>query len=352
MMRTVIVGGGMVGLALARHLRARGHEPVVLERAAAGAHQARPFMLGFQGFPALEDLGLLEHVRGAGWDIAPGADGTPVAICVQVGHLLDALAEGVPVRHAESVTGLAREGDRVVGVEVESPSGATTIAADLVVACDGVGSRVRAMAGLEAEVSPLVDATLTFMSPAVIDRSFSMRYLSDGGQMGLLGWPEGSAGWRTIDRLGREAALAPGIEAFRDSFAGLMPEAAGALAGVTSTDQLLYQEPAVLRAASWWRPGVLLIGDAAHFFGPETGIGAALGLGDAHALALAIARSPDDPDVACATYEAWRAPVIRPYEAADPAAGRMAQPNADRPARERWPPAGGLSDPPSRTSRR
>ncbi|MBJ7456221.1 MAG: FAD-dependent monooxygenase, partial [Thermoleophilia bacterium] len=106
-----------------------------------------------------------------------------------------------------------------------------------------------------------------------------------------------------------------------------------------STDQLLYQEPAVLRADTWWRPGVVLIGDAAHFFGPETGVGAALGLGDAHALALAIAQSPGDADAACATYEAWRAPVIRPYEAADPAAGRMALPNADRPPEERWPPA-------------
>jgi len=167
------------------------------------------------------------------------------------------------------------------------------------------------------------------MSPCVIDRSFSMRYLSDGGQMGLLGWPQGSAGWRTIDRVGREAALAPGVEAFRASFAG-----------VTSIDQMLYQEPAVLRAATWWTPGVVLIGDAAHFFGPETGVGAALGLGDAQALSIAIARNPDDPDAACAAYEAWRAPVIRPYEAADPAAGRMALPNAERPAEERWPPAG------------
>ncbi len=254
-MRTVIVGGGVVGLALARMLRARGAEPVVLERGAPGVHQPRPFMLGYQGFTALEEMGLMERVRSLGWDIAPGADGTPVAVCVQVGLLLGALGEGVPVRHGVSVTGLVRAGDRVAGVEVETGDGAEALAADLVVACDGVGSRVRALAGLEAEVSALADATLTFMSPSVIDRSFGMRYLSDGGQMGLLGWPEGSAGWRTIDRVGREAALAPGVEAFRESFARLMPEAAPALEGVTSTDQLLYQEPAVLRAARWWTPG-------------------------------------------------------------------------------------------------
>ncbi len=334
-MKTVIVGGGMVGLTLARLMRARGHEPVVLERSRPGHHQARPFMLGFQGFGALEEMGLLQRIRRAGWDIAPGADGTPVAICVEVALLLEALGEGVPVRHGATVTGLARAGERVVAVEVEE---GLPVEADLVVACDGVGSRVRAMAGLEAEVSALADATLTFMSPRVIDRSFSMRYLSDGGQMGLLGWPQGSAGWRTIDRVGREAALAPGVDAFRTSFAHLMPEATDALTGVSSLDQLLYQEPAVLRAARWWTPGVVLIGDSAHFFGPETGVGAALGLGDAHALALAIAQSPDDADAACAMYETWRAPVIRPYEAADPAAGRMALPNSERPPEERWPP--------------
>ena len=333
-MRTVIVGGGMVGLTLARLLRADGEDPVVLERMPAGGYQRRPFLLGFQGFPTLEELGLLDLVRAEGWDIAPGSDGQPVAICIEVGRLLAALGEGVPVRHETVVTGLLRDGDRVTGVA----AGEEEIGADLVVACDGVGSPVRTMAGLEAEVSALSDATLTFMSPVVIDRSFGMRYLSDGGMMGLLGWPQGSAGWRTIDLVGAEAAMEPGVEAFRASFAALMPEAAAALEGVTSTDQLLYQEPAVLRAARWWAPGVVLIGDSAHFFGPETGVGAGLGLGDAHALARAIAGNREDPDAACALYEAWRAPVIRPYEAADPAAGRISLPNVERPPEERWPP--------------
>ena len=338
-MRTVIVGGGMVGLTLARLLRSYGEEPVVLERMPAGAYQKRPFLLGFQGFPTLEELGLLEQVRAGGRDVAPGSDGMPVAICIEVGKLLATIGEGVPVEHERSVSGLLRDDGRVTGVVAEGPGGAEEIPADLVVACDGMHSPVRAMAGLEAQVQALADATLTWMSPVVMpERSFGMRYLSDGGQMGLMGWPEGSAGWLTIDRVGREAAMAPWVEAFRASFAALMPEAADALEGVVSTGQLLYQEPAVLRAARWWAPGVVLIGDAAHFFGPETGVGAGLGLGDAHALARAIAGNREDPDAACALYETWRAPVIRPYEAADPAAGRMSVPNVDRPPAERWPP--------------
>ena len=179
------------------------------------------------------------------------------------------------------------------------------------------------------------------MSPAVIDRSFSMRYLSDGGQMGLLGWPQGSAGWRTIDRVGREAALAPGVEAFRRVVRA--PHARGRAAPWRASrplDQLLYQEPAVLRAARWWTPGVVLIGDAAHFFGPETGVGAALGLGDAHALATAIDRHPGRPGRRLRGLRGLAGPGHPPLR------GRPTRPPAGWPCRtwtgppeERWPPA-------------
>src|SRR5690606_4584668 len=97
--------------------------------------------------------------------------------------------------------------------------------------------------------------------------------------------------------------------------------------------------PRVVRCPRWWTPGVVLIGDSAHIFGPETGVGAGVGLADAQALAEAIARHPDDTDLACEAYELWRAPAVRPLEAADPAWRRMAPPEGfERPDRERWPP--------------
>jgi 2-polyprenyl-6-methoxyphenol hydroxylase-like FAD-dependent oxidoreductase len=337
-MRIVIVGGGIAGLACARLHRAAGQDPLVLERMPEGHYQPRPFLLGFQGFPALEEIGVLQRVRAAGWDVAPGPDGAPVAIAVDVGRILAALGEGVPVAHGQRVVELRRADGRIAGVVAEDRGGRRPVPADLVVACDGAASPVRVMAGLRAERVPLAEATLTFMSPVVIDRSFHMTYLSDGGQMGLLGWPEGSAGWRTIDPISRERALAPGVAAFRRAFARLMPEAKAALAGVVSIDQIHYAEPAVLSCPRWWTPGVALVGDSAHFFGPETGVGAGLGLGDAHALATAVARHPDDPDEACRRYEEWRLPAVRPYEAADPARGRLRPRDVERPPEERWPP--------------
>jgi 2-polyprenyl-6-methoxyphenol hydroxylase-like FAD-dependent oxidoreductase len=180
---------------------------------------------------------------------------------------------------------------------------------------------------------------LTFMSPTPIATSFAMAYLSDGGHIGVLGWLEGSAGWRSIDKVGPEAALAPGLEAIKRMWARLLPESEPGVMGLTSLDQVRYVEPQLLTCPKWWTPGVVIIGDAAHFLGPETGVSSGLGLGDAHALAQAILQNPDDPDAACRSYEIWREPIIRPYEAMDPGRQRMVPAgNVEARPEERWPP--------------
>ncbi len=320
MIRTVIVGGGMVGLTLARLLRARGHDPVVLERAPAGVHGARGFMLGYQGFDAFQELGVLERLRRAGRDVGTGPNGVPIGIAVDYGIVMATLAEDVPVAHGESVVALIRDGDRVVGVECEGPGGRARVPADLIVACDGRGSAVREMAGIEAELSPLNDAYLTFLSPVAPRQLFGFRYMSDGGMITMLGWPEGSTGSRRIDPVGEEAAKAPGLDRFLATFAELLPEAREILPGVTSWDQVRYVEPRLLRCPRWWVPGVVAIGDAAHTFGPDTGVG---------------------PASACRTRTRWPRPSsarptpTRPARATSPGAIRRCAPT--RP----WTPRGG-----------
>jgi 2-polyprenyl-6-methoxyphenol hydroxylase-like FAD-dependent oxidoreductase len=339
-MRIVIAGGGMVGMTLARLLRMRGFSPTVIERMPEGAYVPRGYMLGYQGYPPLEEVGVLEEVRKAGWDIAPRPDGSAVAIAVEVGILLHALARDLPVEYEHSVVELLRDDEgRVTGVVAEGPEGRRTFESDLVVACDGVGSPVRAMAGFRANIEPLAEASLTFMSPAPIGTSFNMAYFSDGGHIGVLGWPQGSAGWRSIAKVGAEAALAPGLEAIKRMWIELLPDSEPGVAALTSIEQVRYGEPQLLTCPEWWKPGVVIIGDSAHFFGPETGVSSGLGLGDAHALAQAVLQNPDDPDAACRSYELWRAPLIRPYEATDPGRARMAAAGVQGRPEERWPPS-------------
>ena len=338
MIRTVIVGGGMVGLTLARLLRDRGHDPVVLERAPAGVYVPRGFMLGYQGYDAFEEVDVLSAISAAGRDVGVAPNGAPIGIAVDYGTVMATLAEGVPVAHGESVVDLIRDGDRVAGVVTEGPGGRARVEADLVVACDGRLSAVREMAGIEAQDFPLNDAYLSFLSPVAPDQLFGFRYLSDGGMITMLGWPEGSSGSRRIDKVGADAAKAPGLGRFLRTFAELLPEAREIVPGVTSWDQVRYVEPSLLRCPRWWTPGVVVIGDSAHTFGPDTGVGAGIGLQDAHALAEAIARNPD-ADTACESYVTWRDPAVRPYEAMDPAWQRMGEiPRATD--AEAWPPRG------------
>jgi 2-polyprenyl-6-methoxyphenol hydroxylase-like FAD-dependent oxidoreductase len=339
-MKIVIAGGGIVGLTLSQLLQLRGISSTVIERMPAKAYVRRGYMLGFQGYDPLQEIGVLDEMRREGWDIAPREDGTAVAIAVEVGKLIHALQRDLDVQFEHSIVGLVKDGEgRVVGVEVEGPDGVRQIDADLVVACDGVGSRVRQMAGLEAEFAPLADATLNWMSPDPGGVSFAMAYLSDGGHIGTLGWPEGSAGWRSIEKVGEEAALAPGLDAIKEMWVRLLPECEQGIQGVTSMEQIRYGEPQLLTCPRWWTPGVILIGDSAHFFGPETGISSGIGMGDAQALAQAIMQNPEDPDAACQSYETWRAPVVRPYEAMDPGRQRMVTAGAPASPEDRWPPA-------------
>ena len=341
MMKVVIVGGGMVGMTLAHLLRKRGVEPTVLERMPAGHYIPRGYMLGFQGYESLQEIGVYDEVRQHGRPIAPRDGQQPIAVGVRFGALIEALQRDLPIVNDHTVVELLHDDDgRVVGVVAEGPNGNTTFESDIVVACDGMRSPTRDMAGLTAQFTSLPEAELGFSSPTPADSSFAMAYMSDGGHIGMLSWNEGSGGWRSVKKVGAEAALAPGLDAIKEMWTRLLPASESAVVGLTSIDQIRYSEPQLLACPKWWSPGVVLIGDAAHFFGPETGVSSGIGLGDAHALAQAILQNPKNPDAACAIYDVWRSPVVRPYEAADPGHMRVVVAGTiEATPDECWPPA-------------
>jgi len=92
---------------------------------------------------------------------------------------------------------------------------------------------------------------------------------------------------------------AAGLEAFRDSLRSLVPDLGAAFDQITSWDQVKMLEVALDRLERWHRPGLLVIGDAAHAMSPIAGVGINVAVQDAvtaaNVLAAPMARG-EDPD--------------------------------------------------------
>jgi len=184
-------------------------------------------------------------------------------------------------------TGLVHDGERVVGVEVEGPDGPGRVLADLVVGADGRRSLVRNAAGLELAEDGVPVDVLWFR----VDRD-------DEGLPDTLG-NVGRDLVVTIPRIGyHQTALligkggfdqvrAEGVERFRERVVAAAPFLAPGIEHVTFDDVSLL-DVRIGWAPRWHRPGVLLIGDAAHPMSPVFGVGINYAVQDAVATARAV----------------------------------------------------------------
>jgi 2-polyprenyl-6-methoxyphenol hydroxylase-like FAD-dependent oxidoreductase len=74
---------------------------------------------------------------------------------------------------------------------------------------------------------------------------------------------------------------AAGVEAMRQSIVALEPRLAPHLAGLTDWHQLVPLNVSFSRCRQWFKPGLLLIGDAAHVMTPAAGAGIKYAIEDA-----------------------------------------------------------------------
>jgi 2-polyprenyl-6-methoxyphenol hydroxylase-like FAD-dependent oxidoreductase len=181
---------------------------------------------------------------------------------------------------------LLLENGRVVGVSAAGPEGPTEIRADLVVAADGRGSRLRAAASLPMEDYGAPMDVLWFklpQEPSDPHESFgritrgSMIVMIDRGDY----WQCGGV----IPKGGAQALRDKGIEAFRDRVASAVPFLANRVGALDNWDAVKLLTVQVNRLTSWSRPGLLCIGDAAHAMSPVGGVGVNLAVQDAVATA-------------------------------------------------------------------
>ena len=194
------------------------------------------------------------------------------------------------LRLGSGVSALLEEGGRIRGVRLDSGA---RVPADLVVACDGRGSRLRRWGGLEAgslerPIDVLwfeLEAPASDALKAVLAGRFHT-LLGDSGSMALHASPSGSVQLAWPLQAGQRQPRT--AQEWRDLWCRLAPpQLAEALLAVPPEAIRGPQRLAVQvgLARRWWRPGLLLLGDAAHPMSPVRAQGTAMGLRDALAAA-------------------------------------------------------------------
>ncbi|UFP92936.1 FAD-dependent oxidoreductase [Gloeobacter morelensis] len=191
---------------------------------------------------------------------------------------------------ATSVQRLIEEEGEIRGVVFNGPDGPQEARCALTVGADGRTSRTRQMAGIDlVKFSQAVDV-LWFRLPRYPHEPEGVLYRV--GQGAVMGQADRSDVWQIsyIIRKGTYQKLrAQGIEGLHRSVTTLVPELADRVGLLKDWSQasLLSVESGYVRR--WYRPGLLLIGDAAHVMSPFGGVGISYAIQDAVAAANVLA---------------------------------------------------------------
>lgn len=307
-----IVGGGPGGAMLALLLARKGVEVTLLEEHGDFARDFRGDTVHPSTMEVLEQIGLAERVLQLRHTKATKLEfETPQGITsmIEFKHLkthYPYIALIPQVHFLECITAAAKEyptfrllmGARaeklieedgyIHGVQYRAHDGIHELRAVLTVGADGRFSRMRKLAGFEGvKSSPPMDV-LWFHLPRLESDSGASGGKLDLGQGHLLVRLDRGDEWQigyTIAKGGYQKIKAAGLEQLRADLSKLLPAFTARIQNLTEWKQIavLSVESSLLKR--WYRPGLLLIGDAAHVMTPVGGVGINYAIQDAVATA-------------------------------------------------------------------
>ena len=303
-----IVGAGPAGAVLALLLARQGIPVLLLEAHVDFDRDFRGNTLSPAVMQIMADLGLadrllqLNHAKIGKFTVrtedgaATFADFTRlktrypyVTMLPQVGFLTLIAAEAQRYPHFRLVMGahvqeLIVEGGAIRGVRYQGRDGWHDVRADLTVGADGRFSRTRRLAGLEPMTTAAPLDVLWFYLPRCPEDPAEAGAIFRLGHGGLLVLMEHGERWQVgyIIAKGSYARLrAAGLPAFRRSITAVAPELADRMEHLQAWKQLSLLAVESSRLRQWYRPGLLLIGDAAHVMSPVGGVGINYAIQDA-----------------------------------------------------------------------
>ncbi len=209
------------------------------------------------------------------------------------------------LRMSTKATGLIDKNGTVVGVHAASADGAFDIRANLVVGTDGRHSTLRAAAGFTPiEFGAPMDV-LWFRVPRKPDDPDDVfGRVARGHLMVMLNRDDYWQCAFVVPKGDNDILRKKPIESFRDEVSNVAPLLKDRMDALASWDDVKFLEVKVNRLPTWHKPGLLLIGDAAHAMSPVGGVGINLAVQNAVAAANILAPAlrgggkPDDATLA------------------------------------------------------
>jgi 2-polyprenyl-6-methoxyphenol hydroxylase-like FAD-dependent oxidoreductase len=194
------------------------------------------------------------------------------------------------LRMQAEVVDLLEEEGVVVGVKARTPDGQLEIRADLTIGCDGRSSIVREKAGLRIdEFGAPMDVLWFRLSRKPDDGEQTLGRIVRGKMMVMLNRGDYWQCAYLIRKGDFEQIKQRGLDTFRKDILSVAAFLRDRVEELQDWEPIKLLTVKVDRLRKWYRPGLLIIGDAAHAMSPIGGVGINLAIQDAVAAANILA---------------------------------------------------------------
>ncbi|WP_337885618.1 FAD-dependent oxidoreductase [Fischerella thermalis] len=181
-----------------------------------------------------------------------------------------------------NVQELIEEDGVVRGVRYRGHGGWHEVRTILTVGADGRHSRLRQLAGFESiQTSPPMDVLWFRLPKQPGDYEGGMGRIGRGHIVAMLDRGDQWQMAYVIPKGEYQEIRASGMEALRKSIVEVVPELQDRIQHLQDWSQIAFLSVESSRLVRWYRPGLLLIGDAAHVMSPVGGVGINYAIQDA-----------------------------------------------------------------------